>query len=147
MSAMGDSGLTKSNFESGGAGVYSSGAEMWQEYQALYGGEEAASICKRYLNMQVFNPDPSEQQFCRELYAAVEMEQRNIPNLAILNAQEKKDICLQMQRTGRTEGRRNSGHDRPYTTSVMDELQRNKQKLVETATNETPKNKKPNHER
>jgi len=50
---------------------YKSGADMWHEYAVKYGKEEAIGICNRYLDMQVFNKNPEEIQFCRELYEAI----------------------------------------------------------------------------
>ena len=50
---------------------YASGADMWRDYLESYGEIEAHGICNRYLNMQVFNKDPEEIQFCKELYAAM----------------------------------------------------------------------------
>jgi hypothetical protein len=43
---------------------------MWRDYKQIY-GSEATGICNRYLDMQLFNNDPEEIQFCKELYSAM----------------------------------------------------------------------------
>ncbi|MDR2089124.1 MAG: hypothetical protein LBP73_07185 [Clostridiales Family XIII bacterium] len=50
---------------------HDSGADMWREYCAVYGEDEARGICNRYLDMQVFAKDTEEVRFCRQLYAAM----------------------------------------------------------------------------
>lgn len=53
---------------------YATGADMWREYRHKYGIDEARGICNRYLDMQIHSQDAGEQQFCRELYAAMKAE-------------------------------------------------------------------------
>ncbi|MBQ1776608.1 MAG: hypothetical protein IIZ93_00480 [Acidaminococcaceae bacterium] len=51
------------------------GADMWREYCAKYGRDEARRICNGYLDMQWATGrarvDADEMQFCRELFAAM----------------------------------------------------------------------------
>lgn len=50
------------------------GHDMWREYVAQYGADEAKMICNRYLDMQArISPteNPEEHQFCCELYQAM----------------------------------------------------------------------------
>ena len=51
------------------------GADMWSEYCAMYGRDEARRLCNAYLDMQWENgaarADAEEMQFCRELFAAM----------------------------------------------------------------------------
>ena len=52
------------------------GADMWREYCAMYGRDEARRICNDYLDMQWATgrarADADEMQFCRELFAAMD---------------------------------------------------------------------------
>lgn len=51
------------------------GADMWREYCAEYGRDEARRLCNAYLDMQWetgrARADADEMQFCRELFAAM----------------------------------------------------------------------------
>lgn len=51
------------------------GADMWREYCAMYGRDEARRLCNAYLDMQWATgrarADADEMQFCRELFAAM----------------------------------------------------------------------------
>lgn len=51
------------------------GADMWREYCAMYGRDEARRLCNAYLDMQWATgrarADAAEMQFCRELFAAM----------------------------------------------------------------------------
>ncbi|MDR0818463.1 MAG: DpnD/PcfM family protein [Oscillospiraceae bacterium] len=75
----------------GNAEPYKSGADMWSEYKLRY-GDDATGICNRYLDMQLFNKDPEEIRFCKELYAAMPAE----PILYVLKEKEN-DIGITHQ--------------------------------------------------
>jgi hypothetical protein len=70
---------------------YKTGADMWYDYAVSYGEEEAIGICNRYLDLQIFNKNPEEQQFCRELYAAMP----EIAKPSILNDLSEKKKAIQ----------------------------------------------------
>lgn len=98
---------------------YNSGADMWLEYLSEYGETEARGICNRYLNMQIFNKNPEEQQFCKELYAAMQetveitkdsktsVDVNEIKSSILNDLAEKKQSAAQQSATKKTQKNEN----------------------------------------
>lgn len=92
-----DFGLRKCYFGSRGEGISQSGAEIWLEYP-IFNSDEATAICKRYLGMQKFNPDPDEQKFCMESFTALRAGSTEPIRFGSLSEQQQNYIRMELIR-------------------------------------------------
>lgn len=67
---------------------YETGYDMWRDYKISYGVIAAYCICKRYLDMQAHSENTEEQEYCRQLQEAMDLE-RSMNDVPVYNHSEK----------------------------------------------------------